>query len=146
MLYFTERIKDLFKTANGKYIAPQMIEGLLTVDPLFEQVAVIADGYKFVSALIYPNWEALRREARHRGIEEGLTDAELAVHHEVHRMIMAHLEQNLKSVAQYEKVKKFHLLTEPFSVERGELTNTLKVRRKVVAELYAAEIASMYEE
>lgn len=146
VLYFTERIKDLFKTANGKYIAPQMIEGLLTVDPLFEQVAVIADGYKFVSALIYPNWEALRREARHRGIEEGLTDAELAVHHEVHRMIMAHLEQNLKSVAQYEKVKKFHLLTEPFSVERGELTNTLKVRRKVVAELYAAEIASMYEE
>lgn len=146
VLYFTERIKDLFKTANGKYIAPQMIEGLLTVDPLFEQVAVIADGYKFVSALIYPNWEALRREARHRGIEEGLTDAELAVHHEVHRMIMAHLEQNLKSVAQYEKVKKFHLLTEPFSVERGELTNTLKVRRKVVAELYAAEIASMYKE
>lgn len=146
VLYFTERIKDLFKTANGKYIAPQMIEGLLTVDPLFEQVAVIADGYKFVSALIYPNWEALRREARHRGIEEGLTDAELATHHEVHRMIMAHLEQNLKSVAQYEKVKKFHLLTEPFSVERGELTNTLKVRRKVVAELYAAEIASMYEE
>lgn len=146
VLYFTERIKDLFKTANGKYIAPQMLEGLLTVDPLFEQVAVIADGYKFVSALIYPNWEALRREARHRGIEEGLTDAELAVHHEVHRMIMAHLEQNLKSVAQYEKVKKFHLLTEPFSVERGELTNTLKVRRKVVAELYAAEIASMYEE
>lgn len=146
VLYFTERIKDLFKTANGKYIAPQMIEGLLTVDPLFEQVVVIADGYKFVSALIYPNWEALRREARHRGIEEGLTDAELAAHHEVHRMIMAHLEQNLKSVAQYEKVKKFHLLTEPFSVERGELTNTLKVRRKVVAELYAAEIASMYEE
>lgn len=146
VLYFTERIKDLFKTANGKYIAPQMIEGLLTVDPLFEQVAVIADGYKFVSALIYPNWEALRREARHRGIEEGLTDAELAAHHEVHRMIMAHLEQNLKSVAQYEKVKKFHLLTEPLSVERGELTNTLKVRRKVVAELYAAEIASMYEE
>lgn len=146
VLYFTERIKDLFKTANGKYIAPQMIEGLLTVDPLFEQVAVIADGYKFVSALIYPNWEALRREARHRGIEEGLTNAELAAHHEVHRMIMAHLEQNLKSVAQYEKVKKFHLLTEPFSVERGELTNTLKVRRKVVAELYAAEIASMYEE
>lgn len=146
VLYFTERIKDLFKTANGKYIAPQMIEGLLTVDPLFEQVAVIADGYKFVSALIYPNWEALRREARHRGIEEGLTDAELAAHHEVHRMIMAHLEQNLKSVAQYEKVKKFHLLTEPFSVERGELTNTLKVRRKVVAELYAAEITSMYEE
>ena len=146
VLYFTERIKDLFKTANGKYIAPQMIEGLLTVDPLFEQVAVIADGYKFVSALIYPNWEALGRVARHRGIEEGLTDAELAAHHEVHRMIMAHLEQNLKSVAQYEKVKKFHLLTEPFSVERGELTNTLKVRRKVVAELYAAEIASMYEE
>ena len=68
VLYFTERIKDLFKTANGKYIAPQMLEGLLTVDPIIEQVAIIGDGYKFVSALIYPNWDAVRREAKHRGV------------------------------------------------------------------------------
>lgn len=146
VLYFTERIKDLFKTANGKYIAPQMLEGMLTIDPLIEQVAVIADGYKFVSALIYPNWSVLRREAEARGLSREMTEEELAANHEVHRLVMAHVEAALSTVAQYEKVKKFKLLTTPFSVESGELTNTLKLRRKVVAERYAREIASMYQE
>ena len=146
VLYFTERIKDLFKTANGKYIAPQMLEGMLTIDPLIEQVAVIADGYKFVSALIYPNWSVLRREAAARGLSREMTEEELAANHEVHRLVMAHLEAALSTVAQYEKVKKFKLLTAPFSVESGELTNTLKIRRKVVVEHYAREIASMYQE
>ena len=146
VLYFTERIKDLFKTANGKYIAPQMLEGMLTIDPLIEQVAVIADGYKFVSALIYPNWSVLRSEAEARGLSREMTEAELAANHEVHRLVMSHLEAALSTVAQYEKVKKFKLLTTPFSVESGELTNTLKIRRKVVAEHYAREIASMYQE
>ena len=146
VLYFIERIKDLFKTANGKYIAPQMLEGMLTIDPLIEQVAVIADGYKFVSALIYPNWSVLRREAAARGLSREMTEEELAANHEVHRLVMAHLEAALSTVAQYEKVKKFKLLTTPFSVESGELTNTLKIRRKVVAEHYAREIASMYQE
>ena len=146
VLYFTERIKDLFKTANGKYIAPQMLEGLLTVDPIIEQVAIIGDGYKFVSALIYPNWDAVRREAKHRGVNAELSEAELAQTHEVHRLMTTHIEQALSGVAQYEKVKRFVLLTEPFSIEKGELTTTLKIRRKVVNEHYAAEIAGMYEE
>ena len=146
VLYFTERIKDLFKTANGKYIAPQMLEGLLTVDPIIEQVAIIGDGYKFVSALIYPNWEVVRREAKQRGINTELSEAELAQSHEVHRLVTTHIEQALCGVAQYEKVKRFVLLTEPFSIEKGELTTTLKIRRKVVNEHYATEIAEMYKE
>ena len=145
-LYFTERIKDLFKTANGKYIAPQMLEGMLTIDPIIEQVAIIGDGYKFVSALIYPNWEVLRREARQRGIDTSVSDEALAQTHEVHRLMTTHIEQALSSVAQYEKVKRFVLLTEPFSMEKGELTNTLKIRRKVINEHFAKEIASMYVE
>ena len=145
-LYFTERIKDLFKTANGKYIAPQMLEGMLTIDPIIEQVAIIGDGYKFVSALIYPNWEVLRREARQRGIDTSVSDEALAENHELHRLMTTHIEQALSSVAQYEKVKRFVLLTEPFSMEKGELTNTLKIRRKVINEYFAKEIASMYEE
>ena len=145
-LYFTERIKDLFKTANGKYIAPQMLEGMLTIDPIIEQVAIIGDGYKFVSALIYPNWEVLRREARQRGIDTSVSDEALAENHELHRLMTTHIEQALSSVAQYEKVKRFVLLTEPFSTEKGELTNTLKIRRKVINEHFAKEIASMYEE
>ena len=145
-LYFTERIKELFKTANGKYIAPQMLEGMLTIDPIIEQVAIIGDGYKFVSALIYPNWEVLRREARQRGIDTSVSDEALAENHELHRLMTTHIEQALSSVAQYEKVKRFVLLTEPFSMEKGELTNTLKIRRKVINEHFAKEIASMYEE
>jgi long-chain-fatty-acid-coA ligase len=145
-LYFTERIKDLFKTANGKYIAPQMLEGMLTIDPIIEQVAIIGDGYKFVSALIYPNWEVLRREACQRGIDTSVSDEALAENHELHRLMTTHIEQALSSVAQYEKVKRFVLLTEPFSMEKGELTNTLKIRRKVINEHFAKEIASMYEE
>ena len=145
-LYFTERIKDLFKTANGKYIAPQMLEGMRTIDPIIEQVAIIGDGYKFVIALIYPNWEVLRREARQRGIDTSVSDEALAENHELHRLMTTHIEQALSSVAQYEKVKRFVLLTEPFSMEKGELTNTLKIRRKVINEHFAKEIASMYEE
>ena len=94
----------------------------------------------------YPNWEVLRREAAERGVSRDLSEEELSKQHEVHRLVMAHVEAALSSVAQYEKVKKFHLMTTPFTLESGELTNTLKLRRKVVAEHYASEIAHMYEE
>lgn len=146
VLYFTERLKDLFKTANGKYIAPQMLEGMLTLDPIIEQVAIIGDGYKFVSALIYPNWELLRREAEARGVDMTQSDEALADDHEVHRLMTTHIEQALSTVAQYEKVKRFVLLTEPFSLERGELTNTFKIRRKVINEHFAKAIAGLYAE
>ncbi len=145
-LYFTERIKDLFKTANGKYIAPQMLENLITVEPLFEQAAIIGDGYKFVSALIYPDWNLLRKEAESRGLSSDMTKEELAADHEVHRLVMAHLEGALGTVAQFEKVKRFKILLEPFSVENGEMTNTLKLKRRVIKEHYADLIAEMYKE
>lgn len=143
-LYFTERIKDLFKTANGKYIAPQMLEGLLTLNPIFEQVAIIGDGHKFVSALIYPNWDILIAAAQERGISTDKGREELAENHDIRRLLHAHLEQAQSSVANYEMVKRFTVLSQPFSIERGELTPTLKIRRKVVNEHYAKEIAQMY--
>lgn len=146
VLYFTERIKDLFKTANGKYIAPQMLEGLLATDPLFEQVAIIGDGYKFVSALIYPNWDILRREAAKRGMLTERTNEDLASDYEVYRLVMTHIEQALGTVAQYEKVKRFTLLLKPFSIEAGELTSTMKIRRAVVEQSYAEEIRKMYQD
>lgn len=144
-LFFEERIKDLYKTANGKYIAPQAIEGLLATHPIVEQVAIIGDCYKFVSALIYPNWDKLREEVRKRGMEvDGKTNAELKEEHEVQRIVMSHIESVQSSLAQFEKVKRITLLEEPFSIERGELTNTLKLKRKVVLEHFAKEIAAMY--
>ena len=115
-LYFTERIKDLFKTANGKYVAPQMIEGLLMLDPIFEQVAVIGDGYKFISALIFPNWDILKKEALARGLNTERSTSELAQDHEVRRLLHAHIEQAQVSIANYEMIKRFTILAEPFSM------------------------------
>ena len=143
-LYFTERIKDLFKTANGKYVAPQMIEGLLMLDPIFEQVAVIGDGYKFISALIFPNWDILKKEAHARGLNTERSTAELAQDHEIRRLLHAHIEQAQVSIANYEMIKRFTILAEPFSMENGELTPTLKIKRNVVYKHYAQAISDMY--
>ena len=143
-LYFTERIKDLFKTANGKYVAPQMIEGLLMLDPIFEQVAVIGDGYKFISALISPNWDILKKEAQERGLNTERSTAELAQDHEIRRLLHAHIEQAQVSIANYEMIKRFTILAEPFSMENGELTPTLKIKRNVVYKHYAQAISDMY--
>ena len=143
-LYFTERIKDLFKTANGKYVAPQMIEGLLMLDPIFEQVAVIGDGYKFISALIFPNWDILKKEAQARGLNTERSTAELAQDHEIRRLLHAHIEQAQVSIANYEMIKRFTILAEPFSMENGELTPTLKIKRNVVYKHYAQAISDMY--
>lgn len=143
-LYFTERIKDLFKTANGKYVAPQMIEGLLMLDPIFEQVAVIGDGYKFISALIFPNWDILKKEALARGLNTERSNSELAQDHEVRRLLHAHIEQAQVSIANYEMIKRFTILAEPFSMENGELTPTLKIKRNVVYKHYAQAISDMY--
>ena len=143
-LYFIERIKDLFKTANGKYVAPQMIEGLLMLDPIFEQVAVIGDGYKFISALIFPNWDILKKEAQARGLNTERSTSELAQDHEVRRLLHAHIEQAQVSIANYEMIKRFTILAEPFSMENGELTPTLKIKRNVVYKHYAQAISDMY--
>lgn len=143
-LYFIERIKDLFKTANGKYVAPQMIEGLLMLDPIFEQVAVIGDGYKFISALIFPNWDILKKEAQERGLNTERSTAELAQDHEIRRLLHAHIEQAQVSIANYEMIKRFTILAEPFSMENGELTPTLKIKRNMVYKHYAQAISDMY--
>lgn len=145
-LYFTERIKDLFKTANGKYIAPQMLEGLLALDPIFDQIAIIGDGYKFVSALISPNWDILLKEAKERNINIERPQEVLAADHDIRRILHGHIEQAQVSVASYEMIKRFTILPAPLSMENGELTPTLKIKRKVVNERYAKEIAAMYNE
>lgn len=144
-LYFIERLKDLFKTANGKYIAPQQIENLLTANILFEQVAVIADGYKFVSALIYPNWSILRDMCSKRGlINETTTIEEMCANIEITNVVMAQIEDLQAGLAAFEKIKRITLLSQPFSMEQGELTPTLKLKRKVVQDNYAQQIKKMY--
>lgn len=144
-LYLTDRIKDIFKTSNGKYIAPQMIESMLLVDTYIEQVAVIANERKFVSALIVPNFDSIKKVAGSRGFVT--TDKEeLTQNPFIHNFIMDRVDTLLQPLAKYEQVKKISLLPEPFSIEKGELTNTLKLRRQVVQQNYKAIIDKMYEE
>lgn len=144
-LFFLERIKDLFKTSNGKYIAPQAIELSMSGNAYIEQCVVIADTYKFVSALIIPNFEALESFALKKGIVFD-DRKDLIQKEEVKRLYDSIITERQKDFASYEKIKRFTLLCEPLSMAKGELTDTLKVRRPVIAQNYASEIAKMYEE
>jgi len=144
-LYFLERIKDLFKTSNGKYIAPQAIELSMSGNAYIEQCVAIADTYKFVSALIVPNFESLENYARKKGIHFDSRE-DLVTKEEVIRFYHSIIEDCQKGFASYEKIKHFTLLTEPFSMAKGEITDTLKLRRSVIAHNYAQQIAEMYKE
>lgn len=144
-LFLTDRIKDLFKTSNGKYIAPQAIETKLTVDRYIDQVAVIADQRKFVSALIVPAYDAVKQYAAdHHIVCDDL--ASLLRHPEIVGLFRSRIDTLQQEFAHFEHIKRFTLLPEPFSMERGELTNTLKLRRAVVSQNYRAEIDAMYAE
>lgn len=144
-LFLTERIKDLFKTSNGKYIAPQMIESKLVVDRFIDQVVIIANERKFVSALIVPNYELLKEFAVKYKIEyKDMTD--LCKHPDMIKMVQFRIDTLQQEFAHYEQVKRITLLPEPFSMERGELTNTLKIKRPVVNQNYSVEIEAMYAE
>ena len=144
-LYLTERIKDLFKTSNGKYISPQALETKLAIDRYIDQIAIIADQRKFVSALIVPVYGFVKDYAKEKGI--GYKDMnELLQHPKIMGLFRARIDTLQQQFAHYEQVKRFTLLPEPFSMERGELTNTLKLKRPVVAKNYKEVIDRMYEE
>ena len=144
-LFLTERIKDLFKTSNGKYIAPQMIESKLLVDKFIDQIAVIADERKFVSALIIPVYPLLEEYARDHNIAFK-TREDLCADPDIIQMMKERIDTLQQQLAHYEQVKRFTLLPHHLSMEKGELTNTLKIRRRVLNENYKAEIDAMYVE
>ena len=144
-LFLTERIKDLFKTSNGKYIAPQMIESKLLVDKYIDQIAIIADQRKFVSALVIPVYSLLEEYARAHQIDF-VTREELCQNPKIMEMMKERIDTLQQLLAHYQQVKRFTLLPHPLSMEKGELTNTLKIRRRVLNENYKAEIDAMYVE
>ena len=142
-LILTERIKDLFKTSNGKYIAPQALESRLGEDRYIEQVAVIGDQRKYVTAIIIPAYEALKEYAskhkiQYRSIEDLVKNSDII------KMIEKRIDELQKNFASFEQIKRFTLLPKAFSMETGELTNTLKIRRSIINKLYSREIEAMY--
>ncbi|CRL62194.1 AMP-dependent synthetase/ligase [Proteus vulgaris] len=144
-LFITERLKDLMKTSNGKYIAPQMIEGTLGQDRFIEHIAVIADTRKFVSALIVPCFDALEEHARVLNLKYH-DRIELLRHTKIKELFDERLREMQKNFSSFHQVKRFTLLAEGFSMESGELTPTLKLRRKIISERYRNEIELMYQD
>jgi long-chain acyl-CoA synthetase len=144
-LYVTDRKKDLFKTAAGKFVAPQPIENLLKASPLILNAVLVGDAHKFISALIVPNFASVEAAAREQG-RKFASQEQLAGDPWVHDMIAREVARVNSKLAQYETIKKFALLAEDFTFDGGQLTYTLKLKRRVIAERYADTIAQMYAE
>lgn len=142
-LFITERIKELMKTSNGKYIAPQYIESKIGKDKFIEQIAIIADAKKYVSALIVPCFDSLEEYAKQLNIKYQ-DRMELLKNSEILKMFEQRINALQKELAHFEQVKKFTLLSQAFSVKLGEITPTLKLRRKVILERYRQQIDEMY--
>jgi long-chain acyl-CoA synthetase len=144
-LFLTDRIKDLFKTSNGKYIAPQAIESKLVVDRYIDQICIIADQRKFVSALIIPEYKLVEEYAAQHAIAYA-DRAELLQKLEITALFKERIDTLQQEFAHYEQIKRFTLLPEPFSMSKGELTNTLKIKRAVLNRNYKDVIDKMYAE
>ncbi|MFJ1424832.1 AMP-dependent synthetase/ligase [Capnocytophaga canimorsus] len=142
-VFITDRIKELMKTSNGKYIAPQHIEGKVGKDNVIDQIAVIADGRKFVSALIVPNFEVLQQMMADLNIKYKNT-TDLIKNSQVIDFINKRLQKFQKDLPDYEKIKRFTLLPKAFSIDKNEITPTLKLKRKVIYVRYRKEIEAMY--
>ncbi|MDQ8748105.1 AMP-dependent synthetase [Elizabethkingia miricola] len=142
-LTITERIKDLLKTSNGKYIAPQQVENILSNNNYIQQVMVVAEGRQFVSALIVPNFEFLKGELSKMNIPFTSWN-EIVKNEAVNKLYKTKIEEFQTSLASFEKVKKFILMPAEFEIGSGEITPTLKIKRKVVSEKYKDLIEQMY--
>ncbi|MBE9467814.1 MAG: long-chain fatty acid--CoA ligase [Bacteroidetes bacterium] len=143
-LVMTDRIKDLMKTSGGKYISPQKMELLASENPFIEQIIVIGDGRKFVSALIVPEFENLKKAAKNLGIKT--QDAKnLVLNDKIINFIKEKIDAFQEELPKYERIVKFTLLPEPFSIENDALTSTLKMKRKLITEQYKDLIDKIYE-
>ncbi|MBF0752529.1 MULTISPECIES: long-chain fatty acid--CoA ligase [Pasteurellaceae] len=144
-LFITDRIKELMKTSNGKYIAPQYIESKIGKDKFIEQIAIVADAKKYVSALIVPCFDSLEEYAKQLNIKYQ-DRLDLIKNSEILKMFEQRINTVQKELAHFEQVKKFTLLSQAFSIKLGEITPTLKLKRKVIMERYRSQIEAMYKQ
>jgi long-chain acyl-CoA synthetase len=142
-LYITDRKKELLKTSGGKLVAPQPIENKLKTNLLVAQVALVGDKHKFISALISPNFAALEEWARQQGIAFG-TRAELVAHSQVISRLNEIVRDVNARLANFETIKRFRLVSEEWSQDSGELTPSMKLKRRVITARYAAEVDALY--
>jgi len=143
-LFLTDRKKDLFKLSNGKYIAPQQIESLLKQSEFINQVVVVGASRKYPVALIVPDWEALQTSLRAAGETVAVTHAELSAQTSAVRMVQKDVTTITAHLADHERVRRVALLPEEFSIDSGEMTPTLKVKRNIIDARYGKVIDELY--
>jgi long-chain acyl-CoA synthetase len=142
-LRITDRKKNLFVSSGGKNIAPQPIEALVQQSPFVDQIMLIGDGREYCTALIVPDMDVVRQWAANNGMND-LPNDWVASSEDLHRAIEADLSKRQRELSKYERVRRFRVLSEPFTVDNGLMTPTLKVKRKAVAERYASLIEELY--
>ena len=145
-LKITDRKKEIFKTSGGKYIAPQRIENLLGASRFIEQSMVIGESQKFAAAIVVPAFSFVKEWAARKGVKIGTSNEEIASNNEVHARIMQEVEAINKGLAQFETIKNVIVAAKPFSVDSGELTPKLSLKRKVIMKNYEARINALYAE
>jgi long-chain acyl-CoA synthetase len=138
--YITDRIKDLFKLSNGKYVAPLQVESLLKQSPLIGQAVVVGSGRKQVGALIVPDWDTLKQTLEDEGISAKGTREELCENPHVIKRVQKDAVDLTREMNDYERVKRVYLLPREFSIDKGEMTPTLKIKRGVIDEKYEEAI------
>lgn len=138
--FITDRLKDLFKLSNGKYVAPQQVESLLKQSPLVSQPVVVGSGRKQVGALIVPDWETLKQTLKEEGISAEGSREELCENPYVIKRVQREAIELTRELSDYERIKKVYLLPREFSIDKGEMTPTLKIKRGVVDEKYSEAI------
>jgi long-chain acyl-CoA synthetase len=138
--YVTDRIKDLFKLSNGKYVAPLQVESLLKQSPLISQAVVVGSGRKQVGALIVPDWEALKDAMKDDGFTADGSREELSRDPQLVKRVQRDAVELTRELSDYERVKRVYLLPREFSIDKGEMTPTLKIKRTVVDEKYEEAI------
>lgn len=138
--YVTDRIKDLFKLSNGKYVAPLQVESLLKQSPFVSQPVVVGSGRKQVGALIVPDWEALKEVLKEEGIAAEGTREELCENPYIIKRLQREAVELTRELSDYERVKRVYLLPREFSIDKGEMTPTLKIKRSVIDEKYQEAI------
>ncbi len=145
-LRITDRKKEMFKTSGGKYIAPQLIENAMKQSLFIEQIMVIGDGEKMPAALIQPSFDFIREWAKRKHLNIGSSNQELISHSEVIHRIQEEVNHANQKVGNWEKIKRFELTPEVWTIEGGHLTPTLKLKRKIVLEKYKALYQKIYGE
>ncbi len=138
--FITDRIKDLFKLSNGKYVAPLQVESLLKQSPLVAQPVVVGSGRKQVGALIVPDWDTLKEVLKDEGVDVSGTREELCENPQFIKRVQQDAVELTRELSDYERVKRVYLLPREFSIDKGEMTPTLKIKRNVIDEKYEEAI------